>query len=73
MLWQASVRVGDVKALYVEFLAAGATIETPLQREPWGPMDFSVRDPDGNVIGFSERGPLAKARDGAMGASAGRA
>jgi len=71
MLWQASVRVGDIKALYVEFLAAGAAIEAPLRREPWGPMDFSVRDPDGNVIGFSERGPLAKARDGAMGASAG--
>jgi catechol 2,3-dioxygenase-like lactoylglutathione lyase family enzyme len=67
MLWQASVRVGDVRALYVEFLAAGATIETPLRREPWGPMDFSVRDPDGNVIGFGERGPVAKARDGAMG------
>jgi len=71
MLWQATVRVGDVKALYLEFLAAGATIETPLQRDAWGPQFFSVQDADGNIIGFSERGPGARARDGALGASAG--
>jgi uncharacterized glyoxalase superfamily protein PhnB len=68
MLWQAAIRVGDAKALYLEFLAAGATIETPLQREPWGPQGFSVRDPDGNIVGFGEPGPVAKARDAAMAA-----
>ena len=67
MLWQASVRVGDIKALYLEFLAAGATIETPLQRDPFGPQFFSIADPDGNVVGFGERGPGARARDGAVG------
>jgi uncharacterized glyoxalase superfamily protein PhnB len=67
MLWRASVRVGDVKALYLEVLAAGAEIEAPLQRDAFGPQFFAVRDPDGNVIGFSERGPVAKARDGAIG------
>jgi uncharacterized glyoxalase superfamily protein PhnB len=66
MLWQASIRVGDIKALYLEFLAAGATIEAPLQRDPFGPQFFSIADPDGNVIGFGERGPGAKARDGAV-------
>lgn len=67
MLWQASVRVGDAKALYLEFLAAGAEIEAALQRDAFGPLYFAVRDPDGNVIGFGERGPAAKARDGASG------
>jgi uncharacterized glyoxalase superfamily protein PhnB len=67
MLWQASIRVGDIKALYLEFLAAGAKIETPLQRDPFGPQFFSIEDPDGNLIGFGERGPGAKARDGAVG------
>ncbi|HVM99113.1 MAG TPA: VOC family protein [Caulobacteraceae bacterium] len=67
MLWQASVRVGDAKALYLEFLAAGAEIEQPLQRDAFGPQFFAVRDPDGNVIGFGERGPGAKARDVALG------
>jgi uncharacterized glyoxalase superfamily protein PhnB len=67
MLWQASIRVGDIKALYLEVLAAGAKIEAPLQRDPFGPQFFSIADPDGNVIGFSERGPGAKARDGAAG------
>jgi catechol 2,3-dioxygenase-like lactoylglutathione lyase family enzyme len=67
MLWQASIRVGDIKALYLEFLAAGATIETPLQRDPFGPQFFSIEDPDGNLVGFGERGPGAKARDGVVG------
>lgn len=67
MLWQASIRVGDIKALYLEYLAAGATIVAPLQRDPFGPQFFSIADPDGNIVGFGERGPAAKARDGAAG------
>jgi uncharacterized glyoxalase superfamily protein PhnB len=63
MFAQASIRVGDAKGLYLEVLAAGARIETPLQRDPWGPLYFVVEDPDGNLIVFSERGPAAKARD----------
>jgi len=70
MLWQAAVRVGDIKALYLEFLAAGALIDTPLQRDAWGPQFFSVQDPDGNIVGFGERGPGAKARDGGGAAAA---
>ena len=54
MLLQASVRVSNVKSLYLEFLAAGAVIDAPLRREPWGAWDFVVRDPDGNLIAFHE-------------------
>ena len=52
LLWQASVGVRGVKALYLEYVAAGATISTPLRREPWGVWDFAVEDPDGNLVGF---------------------
>jgi uncharacterized glyoxalase superfamily protein PhnB len=63
MFWQTSIRVGDAKALYLEFLAAGANISAPLQRDPWGPIYFAIEDPDGNLVGFSEPGPNATAPD----------
>ncbi|HLK23216.1 MAG TPA: VOC family protein [Caulobacteraceae bacterium] len=62
MLLQASIRVGDAKALYLELLAAGATFDTPLQRDAFGPQGFVVKDPDGNLIAFGEPGPAARAR-----------
>jgi uncharacterized glyoxalase superfamily protein PhnB len=55
-LWQATIRGVGVKALYLELVAAGAKIDLPLRREPWGAWDFAVADPDGDVIGFSEAG-----------------
>ena len=54
LLWQASIAVRGVRALYLEYVAAGATISTPLRREPWGTWDFAVEDVDGNHIGFFE-------------------
>jgi hypothetical protein len=54
LLWQASIGVRGVKALYLEYVAAGATISTPLRREPWGTWDFAVEDSEGNLIGFFE-------------------
>jgi catechol 2,3-dioxygenase-like lactoylglutathione lyase family enzyme len=54
LLWQASIGVRAVKALYLEYIAAGATIATPLRREPWGTWDFAVEDSEGNLIGFFE-------------------
>jgi uncharacterized glyoxalase superfamily protein PhnB len=54
LLWQASIGVRGVKALYLEYVAAGATISTPLRREPWGVWDFAVEDSEGNLIGFFE-------------------
>ena len=54
LLWQASIGVRGVKALYLEYVAAGATISTPLRREPWGVWDFAIEDSEGNLIGFFE-------------------
>ena len=54
LLWQASIGVRGVKALYLEYIAAGATISTPLRREPWGTWDFAIEDVDGNQVGFFE-------------------
>jgi uncharacterized glyoxalase superfamily protein PhnB len=54
LLWQASIGVRGVKALYLEYVAAGATISTPLRREPWGTWDFAVEDSEGNLVGFFE-------------------
>jgi uncharacterized glyoxalase superfamily protein PhnB len=61
MLIQAALRVADAKTLYLEFIAAGAVIDTPLQRDPFGPHFFIVEDPDGNLILFGEPGPAATA------------
>jgi predicted enzyme related to lactoylglutathione lyase len=54
LLWQASIGVRGVKALYLEYVAAGATIAMPLRREPWGVWDFAVEDTEGNQVGFFE-------------------
>jgi catechol 2,3-dioxygenase-like lactoylglutathione lyase family enzyme len=43
----------DVKALFLEFQAAGAEFFQSLKREPWGARDFIIRDPDGNLLLFA--------------------
>jgi uncharacterized glyoxalase superfamily protein PhnB len=43
----------DIKALFLEFQAAGATFFQSLKREPWGVKNFIVRDPDGNLLLFA--------------------
>lgn len=57
LLWQASIGVRGVKALYLEYVAAGARISTPLRREPWGTWDFAIEDVDANQVGFFEAPP----------------
>jgi catechol 2,3-dioxygenase-like lactoylglutathione lyase family enzyme len=52
----AFIEVDNVKALYAEYLAAGATFDQNLKKESWG-RDFIVRDPDGNGICFVGRDP----------------
>jgi catechol 2,3-dioxygenase-like lactoylglutathione lyase family enzyme len=42
-----------IKALFLEFQAAGVTFFQTLKREPWGARDFIVRDPDGNLLLFA--------------------
>jgi catechol 2,3-dioxygenase-like lactoylglutathione lyase family enzyme len=51
-LLAAAITVDDVKALFLEFKAAGADFQQTLKRQPWGARQFVVRDPDGNLILF---------------------
>jgi uncharacterized glyoxalase superfamily protein PhnB len=48
----AFIQVDDVKALYAEYVTAGATFDQKLKKQAWGGRDFIVRDPDGNGICF---------------------
>jgi catechol 2,3-dioxygenase-like lactoylglutathione lyase family enzyme len=55
----AFIEVENVKALYAEYVAAGATFDQKLKKQAWGGRDFIVRDPDGNGISFVGRGNRA--------------
>lgn len=48
----AFIEVDNVKALYAEYVTAGATFDQKLKKQAWGGRDFIVRDPDGNGICF---------------------
>jgi catechol 2,3-dioxygenase-like lactoylglutathione lyase family enzyme len=48
----AAIEVANVKALFQEYEARGVDFAQRLVRQPWGGLDFHVRDPDGNVISF---------------------
>ena len=37
-----------------KYLARGAQVVSPLESEPWGMKEFSVRTPDGHRIRFGE-------------------
>jgi uncharacterized glyoxalase superfamily protein PhnB len=50
----AFIEVENVKALYAEYTAAGATFAQKLKKEAWGGRSFIVRDVDGNGICFAE-------------------
>ena len=43
----------EIKALFLEFQAAGVAFFQTLKREPWGARNFIVRDPDGNLLLFA--------------------
>jgi uncharacterized glyoxalase superfamily protein PhnB len=43
----------EIKTLFLEFQAAGATFFQTLKRQPWGARDFIVKDPDGNLLLFA--------------------
>lgn len=49
-LLSASIPVGNVKALYLEYLGRAVPMTQRLKRQPWGAEDFIVQDPDGNLI-----------------------
>jgi uncharacterized glyoxalase superfamily protein PhnB len=48
----ATVEVSDVQGLFEEFKERGVEFAQMPTKQPWGGMDFHVRDPDGNVISF---------------------
>ena len=45
----------EIKALFLEFQAAGVTFFQTLKRQPWGAKNFIVRDPDGNLLCSPDR------------------
>ena len=51
-LIMAFIEVENVKALYAEYVTAGATFDQKLKKQAWGGRDFIVRDLDGNGICF---------------------
>jgi catechol 2,3-dioxygenase-like lactoylglutathione lyase family enzyme len=55
-LLSASITVStavQIKALFIEFQAAGVRFAQTLKKEPWGAKTFIVVDPDGNLILFA--------------------
>ena len=48
----ALIEVGDAKALFQEYASRDVDFARRLVRQPWGGLEFHVRDPDGNVISF---------------------
>ena len=50
----ATIEVAHVKALFQEYEARKLDFPQRLVRQPWGGLDFHVRDRDGNVISFVE-------------------
>jgi uncharacterized glyoxalase superfamily protein PhnB len=43
----------EIKALFLEFQAAGVTFFQTLKTQPWGARDFILQDPDGNLLLFA--------------------
>ena len=50
----ATIEVASVKRLFQEYESRKVDFAQRLVRQPWGGLDFHVRDPDGNVISFVE-------------------
>jgi uncharacterized glyoxalase superfamily protein PhnB len=43
----------EIKALFLEFQAAGVTFFQTLKRMPWDARNFIIKDPDGNLVLFA--------------------
>lgn len=52
-LLSANIPVRAVMALFVEFKERGVAFQQTLKEQPWGAIDFVVRDPDGNLLCFA--------------------
>lgn len=53
-LLAAYLEVDDVEGLYREYAGRAVDFCRPLETKPWGLTGFIVRDPDGNLLNFSE-------------------
>lgn len=45
-----------LKALFLDYQAAGVPFHLPLTTQPWGACNFILLDPDGNLILFASAG-----------------
>jgi catechol 2,3-dioxygenase-like lactoylglutathione lyase family enzyme len=52
----AYLEVSGVRELHDELAGRNTPIHKPLERRPWGALDFYVEDPDGYILCFSETG-----------------
>ena len=50
----------DIEELYREFAGKDVDFYLQLTTKPWGLKGFIVRDPDGNLLNFSEIPPAAE-------------
>ena len=50
----AYIAVSNIRGLFSELTRRGAQLLRPLEERPWGCLDFSVEDPDGYILCFSE-------------------
>lgn len=48
------IRVTSIDRLYYEFVGKGIQQVSPPENKPWGEREFSVIDPNGNLLRFSE-------------------
>jgi len=51
----AAAGVDGIETFYAQCVANGAAILRPLAPTAWGTLDFSIEDPDGNIICFGGR------------------
>ena len=43
----------EIRDLFREFESKGVAFRQALKRQPWGALDFIVKDPDGNLLLFA--------------------
>lgn len=53
---QAYIRTGNIDQLYQSFLSNNISIHpnAPLETKPWGQREFSLLDPDHNLLTFGQ-------------------
>ncbi|MDR6197109.1 VOC family protein [Siphonobacter sp. SORGH_AS_0500] len=54
---QVYIRTEQIEALYASLVDQNVSIHPAgaLQRKPWGPKEFSLLDPDSNLLTFGEQ------------------